>query len=942
MNKPRKKAVSGRKKAGSGSWRLQDDRPPTFKGWISTDADEIGRREWRGRTEIVEVHALDEDLRPFCDYRVTSSSGSSYTVEIRSLDTHVNSCECHDHRINRLGTCKHVEGVLHRLRGGRAASARRGKPKTRESSGRIEIFLDERDGRAVRMTVPEAVEHAAPALVQESARHYRSLRRDSRKALDALHDMARAHPDRLRISRRLQGWIEVRQARGRRRRERTRFEAVLEAGRRSFDFLKHPLLPYQVEGSLHLAFGERMLLADDMGLGKTVQAIAACALLRDLRGIERVLVVSPASLKAEWEEQIAKFSDLPSTIVFGGYPARREAYRRGTFFTLCNYEQVVADGRNLLDALRPDVVILDEAQRIKNWQTKTANAVKKLRSRYAFVLTGTPLENRIDEIYSIVQFLDPDLLGPLFRFNREFYALDEKGRAIGFQNLDELARRVSSVMLRRRKEEVESELPGRTTKTFFVPMTETQTSTYEDFELYVKRLARLAAKRPLTKEEFDRLQRYLACMRMVCDTPYILGDENRDCPKMEEMERLLPDLLEDPERKIIVFSEWVRMLELVREYAGAAGIDFAWHTGSVPQPRRRAEIRRFREDPDCRLFLSSESGGVGLNLQVADTVINMDQPWNPARLEQRIARAWRKHQTRPVAVINLVSEYTIEHRMLGLLEAKRTLADGVLDGRGDLSEIPLPTGRAAFMERLNAVLDAQAEAVAAAAADASRALTAVERLRDDLVVAHGATLQRVFASDGDEAVLVVLALPPDGIAEEERRLAGTSELNVKVIDPATHETMVRLAEAGLIALPGGELREVYPASGAERPESDGRVLRAKALAERAEHKLKAAVLLVGGGFAEEAHAPAVEAARLAVASLAALRGKPEPGDAGSAAEFLLGEEPDGLPGGPPHDAIRALSGDEAQGGEVAGIEEFVSRISWLIADMSAAPRAAVE
>ena len=365
-----------------------------------------------------------------------------------------------------------------------------------------------------------------------------------------------------------------------------------------------------------------------------------------------MLVVSPASLKAEWEEQIAKFSDLPSTIVFGGYPARRAAYRSGTFFTLCNYEQVVADGRHLLDALRPDVVILDEAQRIKNWQTKTANAVKKLRSRYAFVLTGTPLENRIDEIYSIVQFLDPDLLGPLFRFNREFYELDAKGRPSGFRNLEELAGRVSSVMLRRRKEDVENELPGRTTKTFFVPMTETQTSTYEDFELYVKRLARLAERRPLTKEEFDRLQKYLACMRMVCDTPYILGDENRDCPKMEEMERLLPDLLEDPERKIIVFSEWVRMLELVREYAGAAGIDFAWHTGSVPQHRRRAEIRRFREDPDCRLFLSSESGGVGLNLQVADTVVNMDQPWNPGppgaahcpRLAQASDPAGRRHQ----------------------------------------------------------------------------------------------------------------------------------------------------------------------------------------------------------------------------------------------------------------------------------------------------------
>ena len=934
MNKPRKKAATG-------SWRLQDDRPPTFQGWISTDEGEIRRREWRGRTEIVEVHALDESQRPFGDYRITSSSGSSYTVEVRSLGTHINSCECRDYRTNRLGTCKHIEGVLHRLRGNRAAPPRGRTAKHPESSDRIEIYLDERDGRAVRMTIPAEIERTEFAFVQEAGRYYRRLRRNSRKALDALRDMARARSDCLRVSRRLESWIDARRASDRRQRERARFTAALEAGRRSLDFLKQPLLPYQVEGVLHLAFGERVLLADDMGLGKTVQAIAACTLLRELRGVERVLVVSPASLKAEWEEQIAKFSDLPSTIVFGGYPARRAAYRRHTFFTLCNYEQVVADGRNLLDALRPDVVILDEAQRIKNWQTKTANAVKKLDSKYAFVLTGTPIENRIDEIYSIVQFLDPDLLGPLFRFNREFYELDEKGKPAGFRNLEMLAERVSSVMLRRRKEDVETELPGRTSKTFFVPMTDTQTKAYTDYEYYVKRLAALAAKRPLTKDEFERLQKFLACMRMVCDTPYILGDESRDCPKMEEMERLLPDLLDDPERKIIVFSEWVRMLELVREYAAGAGIEFAWHTGSVPQPRRRAEIVRFRQDPECRLFLSSESGGVGLNLQVADTVVNMDQPWNPARLEQRIARAWRKYQTRPVNVINLVSEYTIEHRMLGLLDAKRVLAEGVLDRRGDLSEIPLPTGRAAFMERLNAVLDARADAAAAAAAEgAARALTAVEQLRDDLVAAHGATLRRVFVRDGDEAVLVVLALPPERIAEEGRRLAESTALNVEVIDPATHESMLRLAEAGLIALPGGELREVYPASGPERSESDGRILRAKALTDRAEHKLKAAVLLVGGGFAEEARVPAVDAARLAVAALAAMRGEPEPGDAESAAEFLLGEEPDGIPGGPPHDAIRALSGDEPQDGEVARIEEFVSRISSMIADMSAPSRGA--
>ncbi len=144
--------------------------------------------------------------------------------------------------------------------------------------------------------------------------------------------------------------------------------------------------------------------------------------------------------------------------------------------------------------LAPDVIILDEAQRIKNWQTRTAMSVKRLTSPYAFVLTGTPLENRIDEIYSITQFLAPHIFGPLFRFNREFYQLDERGRAIGYKNLDELHERLQPIMLRRRKEEVEGQLPGRTINTYFVAMHKEQALRYGEYESKAARLA--AAARP--------------------------------------------------------------------------------------------------------------------------------------------------------------------------------------------------------------------------------------------------------------------------------------------------------------------------------------------------------------------------------------------------------------------------------------------------------------
>lgn len=320
------------------------------------------------------------------------------------------------------------------------------------------------------------------------------------------------------------------------------------------------------------------------------------------------------------------------------------------------------------------------------------------------MLTGTPLENRIDEVYSIVQYLDPRLLGSLFRFNRDFYVLDERGRPSDYKNLEELHRRLAPVMLRRRKDEVENQLPGRTVDTFFVAMSEEQQLRYEDYQVPAARLIQQAQRRPLTPKEFDRLQQLLACMRMVCDTPYILDPACRVSPKLDELESVLTDLMAEPGRKAIIFSEWERMLDLVRELAVEMNFDFAWHTGSVPQDKRRVEIRCFKNDPTCRLFLSTDSGSVGLNLQAASAVINMDLPWNPAKLEQRIARAWRKHQTRAVTVINLVCENSIEHRILHLLGQKQGLADGVLDGRGELGAIKMPSGRAAFLDRLAAMM----------------------------------------------------------------------------------------------------------------------------------------------------------------------------------------------------------------------------------------------
>ncbi|MFL6292909.1 MAG: DEAD/DEAH box helicase, partial [Thermoanaerobaculia bacterium] len=594
------------------------ERRPRSQGWLTTDEEEIERRRQRAAGEPLAVKAIEPEHPVFGTFRVASESGSSYEVEIRSLSQPDNSCGCPDHQVNGLGTCKHIEAVLARV--GRARTAR-------EGNRRIEIFLHRAGDPDVRVHWPAGSERlASRSLVARYFGDDGSLRGDPAATLPVLaRELASAAPairKRIRLSRHLPPWIEEERRRAARQTARDQFLAEVGAGRKSLDVLKHPLYPYQHEGMLHLAFTERALLADEMGLGKTVQAIAACELLRRLRGIERVLVVSPASLKGEWEEQIARFSDLPSRIILGPRAQRLRQYGEGAFFYLMNYEQILIDGDEVQRRLAPDVIILDEAQRIKNWQSRTAQAVKRLRSPYAFVLTGTPIENRIDEIYSIVQFLDPGLFGPLFRFNRDFYHLDDRGRPAGYKNLDELHRRLAPVLLRRRKDEVEGQLPQRTDKHYFVPMEDEQLARYGEYEQRVAQLLAKARRKPLTPDEFDKLQRWLSCMRMLCDTPYILDSDCRVCPKLPELEEILGEALADPHAKALVFSEWERMLELVRELAQEMGLGFAWHTGSVPQDRRRADVRRFKSDPACRLFLSTDSGGVGLNLQAASVVIN--------------------------------------------------------------------------------------------------------------------------------------------------------------------------------------------------------------------------------------------------------------------------------------------------------------------------------
>ncbi|MGD0137409.1 MAG: DEAD/DEAH box helicase [Tepidisphaeraceae bacterium] len=645
---------------------------------MSLEAWQIELRRQFGREQKFKLKKLGEHP-VFCDFQVTNpQSKSTYRVAIRGGELGDNFCSCPDFTTNTLGTCKHIEFTLAKVR-----RQRGGAKALREgfSPSHSEVYLRYGAQRQVRLR-PGA---DCPAELGRLAEKYFDsdgvLRPNAFGRFEEFLSESSRFDHDLRCFEDVLGFVaEVRD----RQRRTERLEAAFPRGIHSPEFeklLRVPLYDYQREGVLFAARAGRCLIGDEMGLGKTIQAIGAVEVMARQFGVERVLIVCPTSLKHQWEREIARFAGR-STQVIGGLRATRERnYTADAFYKITNYDTVHRD-LDLIQSWSPDLVILDEAQRIKNWNTRTARSVKRLASPYAIVLTGTPLENRLEELVSIVQFVDRHRLGPTFRFLADHQIHDEEsGRVIGYKNLDSIGKTLAPILIRRRKDQVLRQLPERLDKHFFVPMTPEQMTHHEENkEIVAKIVGKWRKFHFLSEADQRRLMIALQNMRMSCDSTYLLDHKTDFGVKADELATLLGETLEQPNTKVVIFSQWVRMHELLmRRLEGRRWGHVMFH-GGVPGQQRKKLIDRFREDDGCRAFLATDAGGVGLNLQHASVVVNMDLPWNPAVLEQRIGRVHRLGQSRPVRVVNFIAQGTIEEGMLSILKFKKSLFAGALDG----------------------------------------------------------------------------------------------------------------------------------------------------------------------------------------------------------------------------------------------------------------------
>jgi len=381
-------------------------------------------RQERAKTERMIVKSTNPRTL-WTDYIVTNSlSGKSYKVALRGWKRGDSYCCCPDFRKNTLGTCKHIMNVQRKME--RKFKAVTRKRAYRQKDFAVHIAYNEK--LELRLLYPTKMNEELAKIVKPIKDH---AVKDVHKLLQCVRKLEASdqnviiYPDAVE-------YIDF----------LLHQERMTNLVKEIQNLLKAELLPYQLDGVAFAAGVGRAVLADDMGLGKTIQGIGVAELLSRESSVEKVLVVCPTSLKSQWRSEIHRFCDRDCQLVLGSAPQRATQYDNDCFFTICNYEQVLRDTRSI-EQVQWDLIILDEGQRIKNWAAKTSRMIKSLRSRFALVLSGTPLENRLDDLFSVVEFVNDRRLGPSFRFFNTHRVVDEKGRLLGYKNLDKLRKKLS-------------------------------------------------------------------------------------------------------------------------------------------------------------------------------------------------------------------------------------------------------------------------------------------------------------------------------------------------------------------------------------------------------------------------------------------------------------------------------------------------------------------
>ncbi len=441
--------------------------------------------------------------------------------------------------------------------------------------------------------------------------------------------------------------------------------------------LRAELRDYQVEGYTwlsrlaHLGIGG--CLADDMGLGKTIQAIAVM-LERAAKGPS--LVVAPTSVCWNWMSELNRFAPTLNAVQFNGNNRQELAKSLKDHDVLVTSYGLLIQETELLSSIEWNMIVLDEAQAIKNVLTKRSRAAMELKGSFRIATTGTPIENHLGELWTLFHFINPGLLGSLQRFNARYAVPIEKYDSREARK--RLRRLIQPFVLRRLKSQVLEELPPRTEVVLQVEMSSEESAFYEALRRQALEKIETDAA-PLAQQHFRILAEITRLRQAACNPRLVIPGSSLSSSKLAVFGEIVSELLEN-RHKALVFSQFVGHLDLIREFLDKRKIDYRYIDGSTPPKERKQEVDSFQAGQGELFLISLKAGGLGLNLTAADYVIHMDPWWNPAVEDQASDRAHRIGQQHPVTVYRLVTKGTIEEKIVALHQEKRDLAGSLLEG----------------------------------------------------------------------------------------------------------------------------------------------------------------------------------------------------------------------------------------------------------------------
>jgi SNF2 family DNA or RNA helicase len=631
------------------------------------------------------------------DHILTNEKGIRYKIFLRDFENETGYSDSADSKFNKLGTTKHIMYAFDKLKDNKQLY-----DKLNKTFPFIEIYCDPLNEYKITWYYPHKLPREESLLINQFFGGAQFIEDDKCESFLNFIEKATDFPDTIYIRPEVKEKIE-------RRYEQLMLLELKDKYKPDFTCIKTELFPYQKEGVNFVLFRKAAIIADEMGLGKTLQAITAAVLKKHIFGFTKTLIVCPATLKSQWKKEIEKFTDEKALIVTGAPDERERQYLSDLYyFYIVNYETVIRDSQSINRA-DFDLLILDEAQKIKNYETKTASAINRIRAKHSLVITGTPIENRLIDIFSIISAIDPYFLGPLWEFSYQhcLFDPDKPNKIDGYYDLDLLNDQLSDILIRRTKTSVLDQLPNVRQIEIPVKLSPLQSEYHAS---YLKGVATIIRKKYQTPYDMQKIMLLLTSARMVCDSTFLIDEETNESPKLDKLREILFEKLEiqNHTNKIIIFSEWIKIHKLIADMLRENGIGFAELNGSVPVKLRGDLIKKFESNPECKIFLSTEAGGTGLNLQVADTLINFELPWNPAKKNQRIGRIDRLGQKHTkLTVFNLIAVNSIEQQIaIGLL-VKQNLFDGVLTDESIKYVDFSSKGRSQFIRQIEAFISEQ-------------------------------------------------------------------------------------------------------------------------------------------------------------------------------------------------------------------------------------------